>query len=64
MLESFILAGVPVFNLPIGKFKEYNLFDRGMDDSSPIRPPVLIIFPVYIFPFKNVPVVSIIFFAL
>ena len=63
-LDIFILAGVPVFNLPIGSFRSYSFFDSGMADASPVRPPLIFSCPVYITPFKKVPVVSIVFFPL
>ena len=63
-LDIFILAGVPVFNLPIGNFRSYSFLDRGIAEASPVRPPIIFSCPVYITPFKKVPVVSIVFFPL
>ena len=58
MLDSFILAGVPVLSLPMGSCKSYNFFDKGMDVSSPTRPPDIFSSPLNITPFKKVPVVK------
>ena len=62
MLESFIRAGVPVFNLPIGRFRSYSRFAKGIEVSSPTLPPDFFSSPLYITPFRNVPVVKIVFF--
>ena len=64
MLESFILAGVPVLSRPMGSLKSYSLFDRGIALLSPTLPPKEFSSPVNITPFKKVPVVRIIFLAL
>ena len=61
MLESFILAGVPVFSLPIGRLRLYNFFDNGIDVSSPTLPPDIFSLPLNITPFKKVPVVRMVF---
>ena len=58
MLESFILAGVPVLSLPMGNLRSYNFFERGIEVSSPTRPPEIFSPPLNIIPFKKVPVVK------
>ena len=62
-LDSFTLAGVPVFNLPIGSFRLYSFFESGIEESSPTRPPFFDSEPVYMIPFRKVPVVKIVFLA-
>ena len=57
MLESFILAGVPVLSLPMGSLRSYSFFDSGIDVSSPTLPPDIFSLPLNITPFKKVPVV-------
>ena len=54
MLESFILAGVPVLSLPMGNLRPYSFFDSGIDVSSPTRPPDIFSPPLNITPFKCV----------
>ena len=59
-----ILGGVPVFNLASPKSKDLKQFASIFDDFDLFLPPSSSSSPVNNFPFKKVPAVKIIFFAL
>ena len=53
------LGGVPVFNLPIFKLKESKSFAKLIEGSSSTRPADIVFSPIWIMPFRKVPVVNI-----
>ena len=59
-----ILGGVPVFSLASPRSKDFRQFARIFDDFDFFLPPSSSSSPVNNLPFKKVPAVNIIFFAL
>lgn len=58
LILPFLLCYIPVFNRPIRKFRFFNVSASPIAGASPIRPAGRISKPIFIWPFKNVPVVS------
>lgn len=58
LILPFLLCYIPVFSRPIRKFRLFNVFASPIAGASPIRPAGRISKPIFIWPFKNVPVVS------